>query len=66
VREGRSVLGPRDSLYRHRIEFGELDKALKVEEGPVVVNIRINGKVELTVSWAIAEHLSRITSGQSV
>jgi thiamine pyrophosphate-dependent acetolactate synthase large subunit-like protein len=38
-------------------DFGELDKALTVENGPVVVNIRINGDVELPVSWEIAKHL---------
>jgi acetolactate synthase I/II/III large subunit len=38
-------------------DFGELDKALAVEEGPVVVNIQINGDVELPVSWEIAKHL---------
>jgi acetolactate synthase I/II/III large subunit len=39
-------------------DFGELDKALAVEDGPVVVNVRINGDVELPVSWEIAKHLS--------
>ena len=38
-------------------DFGEIDKALAVEEGPVIVNIRINGDVELPVSWEIAQHL---------
>jgi acetolactate synthase-1/2/3 large subunit len=38
-------------------DFGELDKALAVEDGPVIVNVRINGDVELPVSWEIAQHL---------
>jgi len=28
-------------------DFGEIDKALAVEDGPVIVNVRINGDVEL-------------------
>ena len=28
-----------------------------VEDGPVIVNVRINGDVELPVSWEIAQHL---------
>jgi len=39
-------------------DFGEIDKALAVEHGPVVVNVRINGNFELPVSWEIATHLS--------
>jgi thiamine pyrophosphate-dependent acetolactate synthase large subunit-like protein len=39
-------------------DFAELDKALRVEEGPVIVNVRINGQVELPISWEIAQHLS--------
>jgi acetolactate synthase I/II/III large subunit len=38
-------------------DFGEIDKALAVQDGPVIVNIRINGDVELPVSWEIAQHL---------
>jgi acetolactate synthase I/II/III large subunit len=38
-------------------DFGEIDKALAVETGPVIVNVRINGDVELPVSWEIAQHL---------
>jgi thiamine pyrophosphate-dependent acetolactate synthase large subunit-like protein len=38
-------------------DFAEIDKALAVEDGPVVVNVRINGDVELPVSWEIAQHL---------
>jgi acetolactate synthase I/II/III large subunit len=38
-------------------DFGEIDKALAVEDGPVIVNVRINGDVELPVSWEIAQHL---------
>jgi acetolactate synthase I/II/III large subunit len=38
-------------------DFGEIDKALAVEDGPVIVNVRINGDVELPVSWEIAQAL---------
>lgn len=38
-------------------DLGEIDKALAVESGPVVVDIRINGAVELPASWEIAKHL---------
>jgi acetolactate synthase I/II/III large subunit len=38
-------------------DFGEIDKALAVEDGPVIVNVRINGDVELPVSWEIAQRL---------
>jgi thiamine pyrophosphate-dependent acetolactate synthase large subunit-like protein len=38
-------------------DFGEIDKAITVEDGPVIVNVRINGDVELPVSWEIAQHL---------
>jgi acetolactate synthase I/II/III large subunit len=38
-------------------DFGEIDKALAIEDGPVIVNVRINGDVELPVSWEIAQHL---------
>ena len=40
-------------------DFGEIDKALAVEDGPVIVNVRINGDVELPVSWEIAQALER-------
>jgi acetolactate synthase I/II/III large subunit len=39
-------------------DFGEIDKALAVAEGPVLVNVHINGAVELPASWEIAQHLS--------
>jgi acetolactate synthase-1/2/3 large subunit len=39
-------------------DFGEIDKALAVADGPVVVNVHINGAVELPASWGIAQHLS--------
>jgi thiamine pyrophosphate-dependent acetolactate synthase large subunit-like protein len=41
-------------------DFREIDKALAVEDGPVIVNVRINGDVELPVSWEIAQHLEMI------
>src|SRR5216683_3277748 len=39
-------------------DFGEIDKALAVADGPVVVNVHINGAVELPASWGIAQHLN--------
>jgi acetolactate synthase I/II/III large subunit len=39
-------------------DFEEIDKALAVAEGPVVVNVHINGTVEVAASWEIAQHLS--------
>jgi acetolactate synthase I/II/III large subunit len=48
----------RQGLHGHRLDdFGEIDKALAVDDGPVIVNVRINGDVELPVSWEIAQHL---------
>jgi acetolactate synthase I/II/III large subunit len=38
-------------------DFGEIDKALAVADGPVIVDVRINGNVELPASWEIAQHL---------
>ncbi len=38
-------------------DFGELDKALAVQEGPVVVNVCINRDIEMPISWEIAQHL---------
>jgi acetolactate synthase-1/2/3 large subunit len=38
-------------------DFGEIDKALAVAEGPVIVDVRINGDLELPASWEIAQHL---------
>jgi len=38
-------------------DFGEIDKALAVTDGPVIVNVRINGDVEVPASWEIAQHL---------
>ena len=38
-------------------DFSEIDKALAVADGPVVVNVHINGAVELPASWEIAQHL---------
>ena len=38
-------------------DLGEIDKALAVQEGPVIVNVRINGDVELHASWEVAQHL---------
>jgi acetolactate synthase-1/2/3 large subunit len=38
-------------------DFGEIDKALAVTDGPVVVDVRINGDVEVRASWEIAQLL---------
>jgi acetolactate synthase I/II/III large subunit len=38
-------------------DLGEIDKALAVADGPVIVDVRINGDVELRASWEIAQHL---------
>lgn len=38
-------------------DFGEIDNALAVKDGPVIVDVRINGDVELPVSWEIAQAL---------
>jgi len=38
-------------------DLGEIDRALAVAEGPVIVDVRINGDVELPASWEIAQHL---------
>lgn len=38
-------------------DFGEIDKAIAVQNGPVIVNVCINSDVELPVSWEIAQHL---------
>ncbi len=38
-------------------DLGEIDRALAVAEGPVIVDVRINGEVELPASWEIAQHL---------
>jgi acetolactate synthase I/II/III large subunit len=38
-------------------DFGEIDKALAVADGPAVVNVHINGAVEIPASWEIAQHV---------
>lgn len=39
-------------------DFGEIEKALAVTDGPAVVDVKINGDVEIPASWEIAQHLS--------
>ena len=39
-------------------DLGEVDKALALQDGPVIVDIRINGAIELPISAEIAKHLS--------
>lgn len=50
--------GAKGFRVEHPDELGEIDKALQVTEGPVIVDVRIKGNVELPVSWEIAQHLS--------
>ncbi|MFF1421032.1 thiamine pyrophosphate-binding protein [Streptomyces sp. NPDC058280] len=50
--------GAKGFTVRNPDDFGEIDKALAVEDGPVVIDVRINGDVELAASWEIAKHLS--------
>ncbi|MFD7117794.1 thiamine pyrophosphate-binding protein [Streptomyces sp. NPDC056730] len=50
--------GAKGFTVRTPDDLGEIDRALAVEEGPVLVDVRINGEVELAVSWEIAKHLS--------
>jgi thiamine pyrophosphate-dependent acetolactate synthase large subunit-like protein len=50
--------GAKGFTVRTPDDFGEIDKALSTEKGPVVVDVRINGDVELPISWEIAKHLS--------
>ncbi len=38
-------------------DFGEIDKPPAVADGPVIVNVRMNGDVELPASWEIAQQL---------
>ncbi|MFC4030119.1 thiamine pyrophosphate-binding protein [Streptomyces polygonati] len=50
--------GAKGFTVRTPDDFGEIDKALAVEKGPVVIDVRINGDIELAASWEIAKHLS--------
>lgn len=50
--------GAKGFRVEHPDDLGEIDKALQVTTGPVIVDVRINGEVELPVSWEIAQHLS--------
>ncbi|MFE4173579.1 thiamine pyrophosphate-binding protein [Streptomyces sp. NPDC056909] len=49
--------GAKGFTVRRPDDLGEIDRALAVEEGPVLVDVRINGDVELAASWEIAKHL---------
>ncbi len=49
--------GARGFEVRRPDDFGEIDKALAVTDGPVIVDVRINGAVEVQASWEIAQHL---------
>jgi thiamine pyrophosphate-dependent acetolactate synthase large subunit-like protein len=43
-------------------DFGGIDKALAVENSPVIVHIHINGDVELPIRWE-AQHLEMTQAG---
>ncbi|MGY4900943.1 thiamine pyrophosphate-binding protein [Streptomyces sp. 900116325] len=49
--------GAKGFTVRKPDDLGEIDRALAVENGPVLVDVRINGDVELAASWEIAKHL---------
>jgi acetolactate synthase-1/2/3 large subunit len=53
-------LGAKSFSVRTPDDLGEINKALAlgVEEGPVVIDVRINGDIKLAASWEIAKHLS--------
>jgi thiamine pyrophosphate-dependent acetolactate synthase large subunit-like protein len=51
-------VGAKGFDVRRPEDFGEIDKAVAVTEGPIVVNIHINGAVELPASWKLAQHRS--------
>ncbi|WP_392839422.1 thiamine pyrophosphate-dependent enzyme [Streptomyces sp. LN500] len=50
--------GAKGFTVRKPEDLGEIGRALAVENGPVLVDVRINGDVELAASWEIAKHLS--------
>jgi acetolactate synthase I/II/III large subunit len=50
-------LGAKGFRVNRPDDFGEIDKAIAVSDGPVIVNVCINRDVELPVSWEIAQHL---------
>ncbi|MYZ36094.1 MULTISPECIES: thiamine pyrophosphate-binding protein [unclassified Streptomyces] len=50
--------GAKGFTVRNPDDLGEIDRALSVENGPVLIDVRINGDVELAASWEIAKHLS--------
>jgi thiamine pyrophosphate-dependent acetolactate synthase large subunit-like protein len=52
------AFGAKGFDVRRPDDLGEFDKAFAVEDGPVVVNVRINGDFELPGNWEIAQHLS--------
>jgi acetolactate synthase I/II/III large subunit len=50
--------GAKGFAVRRPDDLGEIDKALAVTDGPAVVDVKINGDVEIPASWEIAQHLS--------
>ena len=53
-----TAFGAKGFTIEHPKDLNQIQKVLEIKEGPVVVNVRINGEIELPVSWEIAQHLS--------
>jgi acetolactate synthase I/II/III large subunit len=51
--------GAKGFRVRRPEDLGEIDKAFAVTDGPVVVDIRINGDMELPISKEIAEQFAK-------
>jgi hypothetical protein len=56
-----SALAPRVSESIGPDDFGEIDKALAIENGPVIVNVHINGDVELLGNCAASRKYRRVS-----
>jgi thiamine pyrophosphate-dependent acetolactate synthase large subunit-like protein len=51
--------GAKGFRIRRPEDLGEIDKAFAVTDGPVVVDVRINGEMELPISKEIAEQFAK-------
>jgi acetolactate synthase I/II/III large subunit len=51
--------GAKGFRVRRPEDLGEIDKAFAVADGPVVVDVRINGEIELPISKEIAEQFAK-------
>jgi len=51
--------GAQGFRVRRPEDLGEIDKAFSVTDGPVVVDVRINGEMELPISKEIAEQFAK-------